>query len=152
MGGGALYGRQNSQQGEGCQEEIRRRTARKVLWFLNKNNGARVRYYLPSRCPLRGPVSNLQPFGQQVSADGPTDEPHRPYGLVVAAGNHLPASVARLIIEATMSAVCAGHRFEQIAGGVRIRPLVAKLAGIAGFREIAVEQPRRDSIGDDRLH
>src|SRR5580700_2346509 len=34
MGGGALCGRRNSQQGEGREEEIRRRAARKILRFL----------------------------------------------------------------------------------------------------------------------
>ena len=62
----------------------------------------------------------------------------------MAAGDHLPASRARLIIEATMGAVCAGHRLEQIAGSTRIRRLVAKLTGVTGLREIAVEQSGRD--------
>src|SRR5580704_16999702 len=34
MRGGALCGRRYSQQGEGCEEEIRRRVARKILRFL----------------------------------------------------------------------------------------------------------------------
>ena len=35
---GTLRRRQNSQQGESCEEEIRRRAAREVLWLLNRNN------------------------------------------------------------------------------------------------------------------
>src|SRR5277367_4988757 len=43
MGGGALRGRQTSQQSQSREEEIRRRVARKVLWFLNRNKDTRIR-------------------------------------------------------------------------------------------------------------
>lgn len=87
-----------------------------------------------------------------MDADRYADEHADPRGLVMAADGHLPASCARPIIEAAMGAECAGHRLEQIARGIRIRRQVAELAGVAGLREVAVEQTRRDPIRDDRLH
>src|SRR5882757_7784219 len=38
MGGSAFRGGRNSQQGEGCEEEIRRRVAREVLRFLSRDS------------------------------------------------------------------------------------------------------------------
>jgi hypothetical protein len=76
-----------------------------------------------------------------MDADRYADEHSGPRGLVMAADSHLPASCARPIIEATMGAVCADHRLEQIARGIRIRRQVAELASVAGLREVASSRP-----------
>ena len=62
--------------------------------------------------------SNLQPFGQEVNADEDAYNRSQPSSIAVAARNHFPAPISRLIIEATVSAVWAGHWFEEVAGSV----------------------------------
>jgi len=72
---------------------------------------------------------------------------------VVAAGDDLSQlSRARLIIEATMAPYAPVNRLEQSARSIRIRRLVAELAGVAELREISIEQPWRNPIGQNRFH
>src|SRR6185312_4309770 len=80
------------------------------------------------------------------------DQACRRYRLGFAGGDLLPASRACPMVETAMSAVGGGHRLEQVAWSVRVWRLVAESAGVAKFRQIAVEQPRRNPIGNERLH
>ena len=80
-----------------------------------------------------------------------SDRHDRDNRRLMAIGEHLPASVARLSVEAAVRRIIARDGLEQVGGRIGRGRLVGKLAGIAGLGEIAINQPRRDAIGEDRL-
>jgi len=95
--------------------------------------------------------SDFEPLDQKVDARSHPDECHRPGGVTMAAGEHLPTAGPGSAVEAPMGAVIAFDGFEQIAGRLWVRRRARHLAGIARFGEIAVEQTGKQPIGKDRL-
>ena len=75
----------------------------------------------------------------------------RPHRVAVPAGEHFPAMVTGLIVEAAMRGKRARDWMKQVIRRAGRRHLLGQLPAVAGAGQIAVDQAGGDPICQDRL-
>ena len=78
-------------------------------------------------------------------------DPDREQRIAMPVREQLPALGPSPRIEASMRAVISRHGLKQVGGRVGRQPLLGQLAAIADFREIAVDEARRESVAEIAL-